>query len=204
MATARALATEQPIIRVVRFYKMDHLGDPLLQRNGRIRLGVEDCKAMLRSGIKPPDFARNDNLIIAIGGVTAKDGLRDRLAWGGIAVERQHDGSIDCEDGFLLVNEGPLEWRAEFPLIAKFIDPVQQGHRVGRIEVYRGDPVQSITPALCREFIRMFEWGMQVAAAHRGPRPTGARSGLCAPRGGRPPAPRPLGICPPPRKKGGC
>lgn len=202
MSIALALPAQQPAIRVVRFYKMDHLSDPVLLPDGRIRLGVEDCKAMLRSGIKAPDLARRDNLIIAIGGITARDGLRDRLAWGGIPVKRQHDGSIDCENGFLLLAEGPLEWRTEFPRIAMFIDPVNQGHRVGRIEVLRGEPVQSISPALCREFIRMFDWGKRVAAAHPGPRPTGRRPGPCPPRGGCPPAPRHLGICPPPKKRG--
>lgn len=202
MSTAAALSAPAPATRVVRFYKMDHLGDPVLLPNGRIRLGEEDCKRMLRSGIKQSDLDRRDNLIIAIGGRTARDGLRDRLAWGGIPVERQEDGAIDCDDGFLLAADGPLEWRTEFPLIAKFIDPVGQGHRVGRTEVFRSERVQSISPTLCREFIRMFEWGKQVAAGHRGPRPTGHRTGPCPPRGPCPPAPGRLGICRPTKR--GC
>lgn len=48
MPVALAKPLSQPAIRVVRFYKMDHLGDPMLQPNGRIRLGVEDCKAIGR------------------------------------------------------------------------------------------------------------------------------------------------------------
>ncbi len=205
MPSAVAMPVPQPSIRVVRFYKMDHLGDPVLLPDGRIRLGVEGCKPMLRSGIKDADLVRRDNLIIAIGGRTARDGLRDRLAWGGIAADRVADryGSIDCEDGFLLLADGPLEWRTEFPLIAKFIEAVNEGHRVGRIEVFRGEPVQSILPGLCREFIRLFEWGKRVAAAHRVPSPTGRRPGPCPPRGRCPSPPRHLGICPP-KKKGGC
>jgi hypothetical protein len=131
---------------------MDHLGDPILMADGRVRLGVEGCKRMLRAGIKRKHIEGRDNLVLAIGGKTARDGLRDRLSWAGIAVQRHPDASIDFE-GFYLGEAGPLAWRQKFPLAAKYVDTVSQGHRNKDI------------PADVRdEFIRMFEWGKRIAA----------------------------------------
>ncbi len=191
MPTAPAPAPRpQPAIRVVRFYKMDHLGDPVLLTNGRIRLGVENCKAQLRAGIKQLDLDRRDNLIISIGGITAKDGLWDRLVWAGIPAARQPDGCIDSEDGFYLMQDGPLEWRNEFPDIADFVDGVSEGHRVGRISRLKGEPERSITPQLCYEFIRLFEWGKQRQRAVGQPAPPKKQTGGCPPPPCPPPSPR--------------
>src|SRR6266508_855614 len=102
MATRTSRLAQQPAIAIVRFYKMHHLGDPEPLRNGRIRLGGNECKGKLRAGIKQPDLDRRDNLVIAIGGITAKQGLAGRLCWGGIAVEKQDEGTAEFEDGFYL------------------------------------------------------------------------------------------------------
>jgi hypothetical protein len=146
-----ARVAQQPSI--VRFYKMDHLGDPVPLRDGRIHLGVQNCKGKLRAGIKPADLDRRDNLVIAIGGRVAKDGLRDRLCWGGIALRKLSDGVVEFDDGFYLAQRGPVDWRERFPLIAKYVDRVYQGHRV-----------RNIPPRVREEFTRLYEWGKQVEA----------------------------------------
>lgn len=138
---------------LVRFYKMDHLHDPVPLPNGRIRLGVEECKPMLRAGIMQADLDRRDNIILAVGGITAKDGLADRLCWGGIPVERLAEGLIDSDNGFYLAERGPLEWRQRFPRAARYVDRVNQGHHVWAIPL----------PAR-EEFIGMFEWGKHIEA----------------------------------------
>src|SRR6266446_9142556 len=105
----------------IHFYKQDHDHDPV--RVGRyVLFGVQDCMRLLRPVVKI------GNLIVAIGGRTAKDGLADRLTWAGIVIGRRPDGVVICL-GFLLGPYGPRTWRARFPLIAAFIDPVSQGHR---------------------------------------------------------------------------
>jgi len=151
MDTRTARRVQQPAVALVRFYKQHHLGDPVPLRNGRIRLGDNECKGKLRAGIKQPDLDRQDNLVIAIGGSTAKDGLANRLSWGGIPAERQDEGTVEFEDGFYLAQRGPLDWRERFPLAAEFVDTVGRGHRV-----------QSIPATVRDEFIRMYEWGREV------------------------------------------
>lgn len=174
---------QQPAI-TVRFYKQDHLGDPVPLPNGRIRLGDNECKGKLRAGIKRPDLDGRDNLVLAIGGSTAKDGLADRLAWGGIPVEKQDEGTVEFEDGFYLAERGPLDWRERFPLAAEYVDTVGRGHRV-----------QSIPVAVRDEFMRMFEWGRSVEARiGRTPSPW--------PPAGRDPCPAPR--CPPRTRNGPC
>jgi hypothetical protein len=153
MTARTAHLVEQRTITVVRFYKQDHLGDPVPLRNGRIWLGGNDCKDKLRAGIKQPDLDRRDNVVIAIGGSTAKDGLAGRLTWGGVAVEKRGDGTVEFEGGFYLAQRGPLDWRERFPLAARFVDTVGRGHRVHSIPVGVRD-----------EFIQMYEWGRSVEA----------------------------------------
>jgi hypothetical protein len=153
MAAPTSRLVQQPAIAVVRFYKMDHLGDPEPLRNGRIRLGGHECKGKLRAGIKQPDLQRRDNLVIAIGGITAIDGLADRLCWGGIAVEKLPDGTVEFEDGFYLAQRGPLDWRERFSLAAKYVDTVYDGHRVW-----------NIPPAVREECVLMYQWGREVEA----------------------------------------
>jgi len=181
MSTATAgLLRQRASHSVVRFYKMDHLGDPVPLRNGRIRLGVQDCKRMLRAGIKQPELDGRDTLVIAIGGVRARDGLADRLCWAGIPVERFPDGCIDLDDGFYLAERGPLEWRQRFPRAAAYVDTVKQGHRVWAIPLDVRD-----------EFIDMLQWGRQVESRM-------GRSPVAATATARcPPSP-----CPPRRRRG--
>jgi hypothetical protein len=183
--TARAARlVQQTAIAVVRFYKMDHLGDPDPLRTGRIRLGSHGCKGRLRAGIKQPDLQRRDNLVIAIGGITAKDGLVDRLCWGGIPVEKSPDGTVEFEDGFYLAQRGPVEWRERFPLASKYVDTVYEGHRVW-----------DIPPAVREEFVRMYRWGREIEARiGRTPSPS-----IPAGRG-----PCPTPPCPPRGRRGGC
>lgn len=171
-------ASKRSSIRVVRFYKIDHLGDPVMLKGGCIRLGVQDCKRYLRAGIREPDLVRRDNLIISIGGLTARDGLRDRLAWAGIPVKKNDDGSVDCADGFLLLDAGPTFWRRTFPRIAAYVDTVNQWHRVGRTHLLKGERPSKVSTALCRDFVRLFQWGKVVATESR---PLVKRGRTCAP-----------------------
>jgi hypothetical protein len=150
--TARSL--RHATFEVVRFYKMHHLGDPDPLRDGRVLLGGRECKSKLRAGIRQPDLDRRDNLVIAIGGSTAKDDLADRLSWGGIPVQKRPNGTVEFEDAFYLAQRSPHDWRERFPLAAKYVDTVGRGHRVHNI------------PAAVRdEFIEMFEWGREVEAS---------------------------------------
>jgi hypothetical protein len=145
-------------IRVVHFYKMVHVQrqngppDPRPVSNGRIWFGV--CMPKLRACIERVDTERRDNLVIAIGGKTAKDGLRDRLAWGGVPVEKQPGDVLELE-GFYLAHLGeraPRDWRQKFPLVAKYVDTVEKGHRN-----------KNIPEDVREEFIRLFKWGRQIA-----------------------------------------
>ncbi len=185
-----------PDIRVARFYKQDHGGDPVLLPDGRIRLGGQECKYYLRSGIKQADLDRRDNVIVAIGGITAEDGLRDRLTWGGIPIERQDDGSIVCEEGFILLQNGPLHWREKFPTLAEYVNTVTQGHRVGRLQRLKGERPTKTPLAVCQDLIRLFHWGKVLAPTTRSP--AGWRRGACPP-----PICPPRPICPTPKKPGG-
>ena len=161
--TARSLP--QTSFKVVRFYKMDHLGDPDPLRGGRVLLGGHECKRKLRAGIGQQDLDRRDNLVIAIGGTTAKDGLADRLCWAGVPAVKRPDGTVEFEDAFYLAQRGPLDWRERFPAAAEFVDTVGRHHRV-----------QSITAAVRAEFIEMYEWGRSIEARNgRTPSPRAAR-----------------------------
>jgi hypothetical protein len=148
-ATATVLESSRAI-RVVRFYKMDHLNDPTWLPDSRIVLGVNQCKGPLRRGIREHDLVQGDNLVLAVGGVTAIQGLADRVCWGGIPVARQEDGAIELVEGFYLAERGPLDWRERFPLAGRYVNTVTQGHRV------------NIPEAVKREFIAMFQWAKEL------------------------------------------
>lgn len=173
-------------LRVARFYKIDHGGDPVLLPNGHIRLGVQKCKAQLRAGIRDADFERGDNVIVAIGGITAKDGLRDRLAWVGVPIEKRSNGCVDCDRGFFLMGDGPLEWRDAFPVLAEWVDTVTEGHRVGRLERLPGERKTKTSAAIAAELVRLYHWGMK--RAHGAATPKEGRTG--------PPCPPSTGSCP--------
>lgn len=164
--------------RVARFYKIDHVGDPELLSDGRIRLGTWQCKARLRAGITAADITRDDNLIVAIGGSTARDGLCDRLAWAGIAVSKQEDGRVVCDRGFFLMSSGPLEWRTSFPALADWVDSVTQGHRVARVARLPGERRTGTSAAVAAELIRLYQWGLKLAVASTS---TSASSGAACP-----------------------
>lgn len=135
----------------------------MLLKNGRVRLGVQNCKAQLRAGITKADTDRGDNLVIAIGGMTAKDGLRDRLAWAGVPVEKLPNGRVDCDRGFFLMAAGPLEWRTAFPELAAWVDTVTQGHRVGRLVRLPGERQTKTNVKIAAELIRLYHWGLNRA-----------------------------------------
>lgn len=137
-------------IKRVSFYKQDHVGDPRNLGGGRILLGVNGCKPMLRAGLKAEDIARGDNLVVAIGGRTAEDRLRDRLTWGGIPVAKRPDGKVVFQ-GFFFGEQGSVDWRERFPSVASFVDGVGRGHRS-----------RSIPDDVRAQFVELFRWALSL------------------------------------------
>jgi len=102
------------------------LHDPLPLRTGSGSVSKLQADAQVRPQAGRP--GRRTTSSLAIGGITARDGLADRLCWGAVPVERLPNGPRRLRRRLLLGRAGPADWRSGSQR-AGYVDTVNQAHR---------------------------------------------------------------------------